>query len=247
MEKKPLLEIEDLSVGYGKRTVVSGLDFSVDKGEILSVIGPNGTGKSTILKTLSFELKPVKGHIILDGKDLASYDRKERATRLAVVLTGGRGAELMTCREAVETARYPYTDAFNRFSEKDRKAVDEALELSGAAPHADKMIREVSDGERQRVLLACAIAQEPELIILDEPTSFLDIKGRYEFLKVLEDLCRGKNMAAVMSIHELDLAKRISDKVLCIKNGKGTLYESPQDVFSKESISGLFDVDISLL
>ena len=238
-----LLRTEALSVGYGKKTVVADIALRAEAGKILCLIGPNGAGKSTLLRTLLRELPPTAGAVFLDGKDLAAYSERDLATRRAAVLTGRPEPELMRCREVVEAGRYPYTGRLGILSEGDRAVVRESMERVGVLPLAEEEFSRVSDGQRQRVLLARALCQEPKLLLLDEPTSFLDLRHRLDFLQLLRDLVRAKQIAVVMSLHELELAQRFSDTLLCLRDGKIDRQGTPEEVFTDGAIEALYGME----
>ena len=239
---KTIISADRLSVGYGRKVIVDGIEFEVKQGEILTLIGPNGAGKSTVLKTIAGYLKRLDGTVMVGNRDMLEFSEKEMAKRLSVVLTERISPELMTCREVVETGRYPYTGSFGLLTEKDRAVAENAIEKVSMQDYADVDFSSVSDGQRQRVMLARAICQEPEILILDEPTSYLDIHHKIQFLEILRSLAKEKHMAVILSMHELDFAEKISDYVICIKGGKITLSGTPDKVFTAENIMGLYDI-----
>jgi len=238
-----ILSCKGLSAGYGKKVVVSGLDIEVCKGEILTMIGPNGAGKTTVLKTIAAQLPAIDGGVELNGRNISSMSGQEIAETLSVCFTERIMAEKMTCRDIVSTGRYPYTGRLGILSGDDRRIVQEAMELTGTAYLSDTDIRCISDGQRQAVMLARAVAQEPEVLILDEPTSFLDINNKLKLLNLLKELVRSRDIAVVQTLHELDLAQRYSDKILCIKDNKADLIGTPEEIFCGGYISGLFELD----
>ncbi|MFR5373831.1 MAG: ABC transporter ATP-binding protein [Faecalibacterium prausnitzii] len=183
---------EDLAIGYGKTPLMEHIGLGVGKGTILTLIGPNGAGKSTLLKTLAAAAGPQGGAVLLDGKNLADYSGPERARKMALMVPHTRRTELTTCFEMASAGRYPYTGRLGVLSAEDKRQVHAALALVGAEALAGRDFNRISDGQRQRVLLARAICQQPELILLDEPTSFLDIKGKAELLAILKSLARGQ-------------------------------------------------------
>lgn len=239
---KTLISTDRLSVGYGKKVIVNGIEFEVKQGEILTLIGPNGAGKSTVLKTIAGYLKRLDGTVMVGNRDMLEFSEKEMAKKLSVVLTERIRPELMTCREVVETGRYPYTGSFGILSEKDKEIVGNAIETVSIQGYADADFSSVSDGQRQRVMLARAICQEPEILILDEPTSYLDIHHKIQFLELLRSLARERQIAVILSMHELDFAEKISDFVLCIKDGKISLSGTPHKIFTAENIMSLYDI-----
>lgn len=244
--KNEVISADGLSVGYEKNTVVSGINFEVRQGEILTLIGPNGAGKSTVLKTLAGYLERLGGRIIIAGRDTLKISDGEMSQRLSVLLTERIRPDLMTCREVVETGRYPYTGRFGILAERDKKAVREAMEAVEISGLADVYFSELSDGQKQRVMLARAICQEPEALILDEPASYLDIRHKIIFFEILRRLVSERKIAVVMSMHELDFAEKISDQVLCVKDGKIIRAGSPAEIFTEENIREIYDIPQNL-
>lgn len=239
----PKLELDSVSVGYGKRILISDIAMSLQKGEIVTLIGPNGGGKSTILKSITKHLALMAGTVYLDGRDMSGMNGKDLAMKMAVVLTERIRPEMMSCRELVAAGRYPYTGSFGRLASHDREIVQKSLELVNALDIADKEITEISDGQRQRIMLARAICQEPEIIVLDEPTSFLDIRHKIELLEILRTMAKERQIAVVMSLHEIDLAERISDRIVCVKGDRIAAYGTPGEIFSDEMVRKLYEID----
>lgn len=240
--RSSLLSADSLSVGYGKKVVVSGVDITVNPGEIITLIGPNGSGKSTVLKSISAQLDLIGGKVILNGKDISAIKERDIAKQLSVMLTDRPDPELMTCREVVESGRYPYTNMLGVLSPDDRKTVSDAMKLTETTELSEKSFSSISDGQRQRIMLARSVCQQPDVLILDEPTSFLDIKHKLELLDILKKLVREKNTGVVMSLHELDLAMKISDKVICIKNNRVDRTGDVSTIFRAEYIEELYEV-----
>ena len=234
------LYTKGLTVGYDGVPLIRNIEFCLEKGEILTLIGPNGAGKTTILKSLIRQLKPLGGVICLDGQEIASMSGRELSMKLSVVLTDRVRPELMTCEDVVATGRYPYTGRFGVLSEEDRRIVRETMELVHIAELSDRDFMQTSDGQKQRIMLARAICQEPDIIVLDEPTSFLDMRYKLEFLSILQKMSRSRNLSVVMSLHELDLAGRISDKIACVKGDRVERFGTPEEIFSKGYIQELY-------
>lgn len=231
---------EGVSVGYQGKPVIEEISFGIKRGEILTLIGPNGAGKSTILKSIARQLHLIAGTAYIGKRDLHQIGKDRLAEELAVVFTERIHAEMMTCEDVVAAGRYPYTGKFGRLSQEDYRAVREAMRLVQTDEIRHRDFHKVSDGQRQRVLLARAIAQEPDMILLDEPTSYLDVKYKLEFLSVLQQMAREKCLSVIMSLHELDLAERISDKVMCVGEGYVDRFGTPEEVFSPGYIGKLF-------
>ncbi|MGN0352661.1 MAG: ABC transporter ATP-binding protein [Roseburia sp.] len=235
---------EKLSVGYQKKPLIENIEIGLEKGEILTLIGPNGAGKSTVLKSIARQLALIGGTVYLGEKSVVGMSGTELAQNMAVVLTEKMHSEMMTCEDVVATGRYPYTGQFGILSDTDRKAVKEAMELVHVTAIKDQDFAHVSDGQRQRVMLARAICQEPEIIILDEPTSYLDVKYKLEFLSLLQELRRKKKLTVIMSLHELEFAARVSDKILCINGACVDRFGRPEEILEQGYISRLFDISV---
>ncbi|MGN0158392.1 MAG: ABC transporter ATP-binding protein [Brotaphodocola sp.] len=233
---------ENMCVGYDREPLIRNMEIRLKKGEILTLIGPNGAGKSTILKSIARQLKLIDGVIFLDKRKLSEFSGKELSQTMSVVLTEKIHTEMMTCEDVVATGRYPYTGRFGILSKTDEQIVKEAMELVHVMEIRDQDFTRISDGQRQRVMLARAICQEPEIIILDEPTSHLDIKYKLEFLTILQEMRRKKGLTVIMSLHELELAERISDKVLCIHGEQPERFGTPEEVFDADYIARLFSI-----
>ncbi len=212
----------------------------------MTLIGPNGSGKSTILRTICGHLRAHAGTVMIEGRNDSALTPNERARKMAVLLTDRLRPDRMTCREVVETGRYPYTGRFGLLSDTDRRAVEEAVGLVEMRDFADRDFTEVSDGQRQRVMLARAICQEPRVLILDEPTSFLDVYHKIAFLEILRRLTREKKPAVLMSMHELDMAEKISDYVMCVREGEIFRSGRPEEIFRPEVICELFGLSREL-
>ena len=236
------LYTEALTVGYHGVPLISDISLSLKKGEIMTLIGPNGGGKTTILKTITRHLASIKGAVYLDNENMSSLRGKEIATKLAVVLTERVRPDLTTCYELVAAGRYPYTGSFGLLTDHDREIIENALMRVHALDIADKDISEISDGQRQRVLLARALCQEPEVIVLDEPTAFLDIRHKIELLEILSDMAKKQGIGVVMSLHEIDLAQKISDKIVCVKGDRIAAYGTPEEIFSGDTVAGLYEI-----
>ncbi len=237
---KPYLELRDLTVGYGGKPLLSHISFSLQKGEIMTLVGPNGAGKSTVLKTVTRRLPALSGKILLDGTELRALSGRSVATKMAAVLTDRIRPELATCFDIVSAGRYPYTGSFGLLTKRDREIVADALRRVSITDIADRDFNSVSDGQRQRVLLARAIAQEPEIVVLDEPTSFLDIRHKIGLLEILRDMARTRGVAVLMSLHEIDLASKVSDRIVCVGHGGIAAQGRPEDVFSDGSVRALY-------
>ena len=237
MEK--FLTLNRLSVGYPGRTVLQNIDLSVDRGEILSVIGPNGAGKSTLLKSISGQLPLLGGSVVMQGEDLSRLPAAERARRIAVVLTEHIRPQYMTCREVVCAGRYPYTGRMGILRPEDEDAVDRAMERLKVTDLSARDFNAISDGQKQRVLVARAVAQETPLLILDEPTSYLDIRYRAELMEILRGLSR-EGRTILMSMHEIETALDVSDRLLCVEESGGVFSGKADELLAQDRIRDLF-------
>lgn len=240
---------EELSAGYGTagkyaEPVVSGVNIKIARGQIVCLIGPNGSGKTTTLRTVTGQLRKLAGRMSVCGRPLSDMTSKERAKYISVVLTEKISPELMTCRDIVSMGRYPYTGCMGLLRSEDRAKVDEALEMVNASDIADRQFTHMSDGQCQRIMLARAICQESSLIVLDEPTSFLDIRYKLEILTVLKKLARERGTGILMSVHELELAQAVADYVICFKDGGIFAEGTSGEIFNDKLISELYDLDM---
>jgi iron complex transport system ATP-binding protein len=211
------LRTVDVTIGYRSKRVscpvLEHLDLHVAAGEVVCLIGPNGIGKSTLLRTMAAMQPPLSGAIEVDGRDVRQLGRLELARRLGIVLTDRPMVGALPARRVVEIGRYPYSGWFGTLGAGDRRVVDWAIDAVGARHLADRDFSLLSDGERQRILIARALAQEPVVMLLDEPTAFLDVPSRVDVMRLLRQLARDQGVAVVMSTHEVELAMRTADTV----------------------------------
>lgn len=239
-----MLKFENASVGYGQRVIIDDIDLDVKQGEIVTLIGPNGSGKSTILKTITKQLKLVSGNIFVADKNVFEIKDKELAKLVSMVMTERLNTELMTCREVVATGRYPYTNNMGILTPKDWEIVDSAIARVDAEEVTASDFMKISDGQKQRIMLARALCQEPQLMILDEPTSYLDLKYKLSLITTIKELSRKDKITIFMSLHELELAKAVSDRVICVKDNKIDRIGTSKEIFEGDYISKLFGVDL---
>ncbi len=242
-KRESYIKLDHLSVGYNHKPLIEDICLDIQKGDIVTLIGPNGAGKSTILKTLTRQLAMVKGKVTLDANNLGAMSYKELAKKMSIVMTERMKPDMMTCQDIVATGRYPYTGRMGVLTAEDEAKVDEALEAVNAREISNRDFNAISDGQRQRVLLARAICQEPEVIILDEPTSFLDIHYKLELLSILRRMAKEKDITVVMTLHEIDLAQKISDKIVCVHGDRILDFGRPEEIFKEDKIKELYDID----
>ena len=227
--------MDNLSVGYDKKALIHDICIGIKKGEIVTLIGPNGSGKSTILKSITRQLQIIGGKVYFDDRNLNSFSYKELSTRMAVVLTERMRPELMTCHDIVATGRYPYTGRLGILSREDEEKVEEAMKAVHAESLGSRDFNNISDGQRQRVLLARAICQEPDIII--------DIKHKLDLLSILRDMAKKKQITVIMSLHEIDLAQKIADKIICVKGDTISHFGKPEDIFEENMIKELYEIN----
>ena len=240
MSENFLCAAQGLAIGYGKTLLLQNITLGVQPGQILALIGPNGAGKSTLLKTLAGQLDAMGGAVLLCGTALAQTPPAARARKMALMAPHTRRTELTTCFEFASAGRYPYTGRLGILSAEDQQQVHKALQLVGAEHLAQRDFNRISDGQRQRILLARALCQQPRVILLDEPTSFLDIKGKIELLTILKNLAHEQGLAVVLSLHELELAQKIADTVVCVAPTGVSGVLAPAEAFRAENICALY-------
>ena len=234
------LETKDLAVGYHGKPLIEKIPLHVQRGRIVTLIGPNGSGKSTILKTIIGQLPKVSGTVYLDGKTMQERSRNEIARRMAILMTARMEPELMTCRDVVGTGRYPYTGKLGILSPEDKAIVQQSLAQVGGLDFADRPFANISDGQRQRILLARALCQEPEVLVLDEPTSFLDIQFKMDLLSVIRRIAKQREIGVILSMHELEFVPAAADRVACIGGGRVACVGTPEEVITGRNLEQLF-------
>lgn len=241
------LSTRDLDIGYGNGTKVTaiakGLNLDLRPGEFVCLLGPNGAGKSTLIRTLSGMQAPLSGQIHFQGKPFQDIAPRHRARMVSVVLTDTHPAGLMDAYTLVSLGRHPYSGWFGSLSKQDRNKIDWAIEAVGAQALAQRQVSELSDGERQKVSIARALAQESKVMLLDEPTAFLDLPRRVELMTLLRDLAHQENLALMLSTHDLDLALRFADK-LWVLSPEGALIQGyPEAIALSDEFAEVFRSD----
>ncbi len=240
---KPALEGKNLSIGYHNQPLATGLSLELFPGELVCLLGPNGAGKTTLLKTLSGLIPPLAGELSLLGQPLASVSLAQRAKQLALVLTERPLTGFLTVKDLTALGRHPYTGALGQLSEHDWAQVARALKQAEVAELADQQVSQLSDGQRQRTLIARALAQEPAVLALDEPTAFLDMPHRLGLMALLRKLASEQNRALLLSTHELDMALKSADR-LWLMGAKGAFYQgAPEDLGSQGKLTTVFGLN----
>ncbi|MBP5229176.1 MAG: ABC transporter ATP-binding protein [Bacteroidales bacterium] len=244
MENRATIQLKNLSIGYrnksGVKEVTTNINASLNSGELTCLIGPNGTGKSTLLKTLCAFLPKLGGEIIIDGNPLESYSDKEFSKKIGVVLTHRPQIQNMTVEELVSLGRSPYTGFWGKLEKEDREIISNAITQIGIEPLKERMIQTLSDGERQKVMIAKAIAQQTPIICLDEPTAFLDFPSKIETMQLLKRLCRESKKTIFLSTHDLELTLQIADRIWLMQ--KGSLFVgTPKELAESGNLSAFIE------
>ncbi|HAT1330389.1 TPA: ABC transporter ATP-binding protein [Corynebacterium striatum] len=243
MHKPAQLTAKDISLGYGERDIITGLSVDIAPGKVTSIVGPNGCGKSTLLRSLSRLLKPTGGEIFLDGKAISEIPTKQLAASLGLLPQSPIAPDGIVVTDLVGRGRTPHQGLLGRWSQEDYDIVQESMEMTGVAELAERSIDERSGGQRQRVWIAMALAQRTDILLLDEPTTYLDIKHQLEVLDLLVELNETHGTTIAMVIHDLNLAARYSDELIAVSNGNVYAQGSPQDVMTQQTVKDVFGVD----
>lgn len=240
---KPIIHIKNLSVGYQngteKNMVITNLNTTVMPGELIGVIGQNGIGKSTLLRTITRLQEPISGQVLIHEKDISEYHRATFSQKVSFVSTEIIKLNHCTVRELVAFGRSPYTNWFGKISHDDDVIIDEAIEMVGLSALASRNINQISDGERQRVMIARTLAQDTDIIVLDEPTAFLDLPNKFEVVHLLSELTRKKGKTILFSSHDLTIAMKEADRLWLILPDK-FIEGSPEDLVLQHKISDIF-------
>jgi iron complex transport system ATP-binding protein len=235
-----VLQTRDLAVGYGSTKLAQHLNLALHQGELVALLGPNGAGKTTLLRTLSGMQSPLAGEVLIAGKDVSRLQARELAQHLSIVLTDRPPLGMMTGYELVALGRHPHTDWSGRLREQDRERVDWAVDAVGATPFAARAMTELSDGQRQKLMIARALAQETPLLLLDEPTAFLDLPRRVELMRLLRDCARDLHRAVLLSTHDLDLALRTADRLWLFSEAGEVHDGAPEDLILSGAFAKIF-------
>jgi len=241
-----MLSIQDVTIQYEARTVLRHISLDVQPGEVLALIGPNGVGKSTLIHAFSGNLKPIGGHILIDGRDLQQLPIAQRARSIAVVPQAVRLPESFTVFDTVLMGRTPYLGWLGREGEKDRSAVWAALDRTCTRDLADRPIGELSGGEQQRVMIARALAQSTRILLLDEPTAHLDLKHQAGVLSLVCDLAHYEGYAVLIALHDLNLAAQYADRVALLSNGTVAAIGTPDEVLTEVNLSPAYGLRITV-
>ncbi|AIY85076.1 MULTISPECIES: ABC transporter ATP-binding protein [Clostridium] len=241
------IRTKDLNISYGNLDIVKDLNLEIPKGKITTIIGANGCGKSTILKTLARIIKPKSGSIYINDKELNSQDSKELAKAMAVLPQSPQAPSGLTVEELISYGRFPHQKGFGKLKDEDKDIINWALEKTRILEFRDRPIEALSGGQRQRAWIAMALAQETDILLLDEPTTYLDLAHQLEVLKLLEELNKKEGRTIVMVIHELNNAARFADHMIGVKKGKIVCQGTAHEVMTKENLREIFNIDAEIV
>lgn len=241
------LETTGLSIAYEDRLIVEDLNIQIPQGRITALVGANGSGKSTILKTMARLMQPKAGHVLLDGKSIHKQSTREVAKQLAILPQNPTAPEGLTVTELVSYGRFPYQKGFGSLKEEDKKMIEWAIDATGLNEFHDRPIEQLSGGQRQRAWIAMALAQDTDILFLDEPTTFLDMAHQLEVLQLLEELNISSQRTIVMVVHDLNHATRYAHHMIAIKQGKAAAVGSPQEVMTTEVMREVFGIEADII
>lgn len=247
MMKNPALYTKQITLKYGERVIINNLTLDISKPEIVTIIGPNGSGKSTLLKALCRLLEPAAGTVYLDSKDINKMSTEEVARTVAVMAQSAAAPSGTTVEELVCYGRLPYRKFFDGLSGEDRMAIEEAIEFTELGLLRNRLVHTLSGGERQRAWLAMALAQKPQILLLDEPTTYLDVHHQLELMELVVRLHEEMGLTVIMVLHDLNHAVRYSERLIALKQGKIMADGATGDVFVKPIIENLYDVQAVIM
>ncbi|HCM88497.1 MULTISPECIES: ABC transporter ATP-binding protein [Vagococcus] len=241
------IETKKLTIAYDDQVIVDSLDLVIPKGKVTSIIGPNGCGKSTILKTIGRILKKKSGMVYLDGEDISKASTKEIAQKMAILPQSPTAPSGLTVQELVSYGRFPHQKGFGKLDTEDKKLIEWAIDVTKLTHFKNREIDSLSGGQRQRVWIAMALAQQTELILLDEPTTYLDMAHQLEILELLDNLNKNQGCTIVMVLHDLNLASRFSDYLVAVNQGEIRAVGSAKEVITKEVLRNVFQINATIV
>jgi iron complex transport system ATP-binding protein len=237
-----VLRTEDLHIGYKDKAILPPINVSLKEGNLIALIGPNGAGKSTLFKTLTAHIKPIKGSIELFGKELTNYSSKEKARLIGLVLTERPDDMFLKVYDVVASCRCPYTDFFGKIGKEDEKIIQESLDIVGINKLKDRYFNTLSDGEKQKVMIAKTLAQNTPIIFMDEPTAFIDYPSKIELFSLMKMLTKERNKTIIFSSHDLELLLRYTDDIWLISKGKQLISAKKDDLIGNEILKEYFNL-----
>ncbi|HLR01646.1 MAG TPA: ABC transporter ATP-binding protein [Virgibacillus sp.] len=235
-----MFTVDSISIKYDQKNIVENVTFSVEKGEVISIIGPNGSGKSTLLKAISGTLPYHKGSVNLDGQSLKKMKSKQIARKMCMLSQRNQAPSDMKVRDLITYGRLPHKRWFQSYNDHDRAIVDWALEKTYLTEFQDRLIDSLSGGESQRAWIAMALAQQPEVLLLDEPTTYLDISHQHEVLELIQELNQQMDMTVLMVLHDLNQASFYSNRVIVIRSGTKDMIGTPKEVMTEDMIRRVY-------
>ncbi len=241
------LDVQSISAGYGKKLVIDGVGFTVSPGSIVTLLGPNGCGKSTLLKVIGRVLKPCNGCVLLDGKSVRDYSTGELAKKLATLPQLHHASGELTVEELVAYGRFPHRKAGGFTSAHDRDVVSEAIEKTRLQELRKRKMGTLSGGERQRAWIAMTLAQEPDVLLLDEPTTYLDVCCQYEIIELVKELKTNSSITVVMVLHDLNLASHCSDQLVMMKDSKVRYAGNPSELIKPDILQDIFEIKAEII
>ncbi len=241
-----MLEVQNISINYGAREIVTDISFNLRRGAMLAIVGANGAGKTTLLKSLNGNLPPSRGEILLDGKPLKNYSRREIARKIAVIAQENETKFPVTVSDFVLAGRFAHGGTFGWETPQDLQIARDCLEICDLTNYENRLMNQLSGGERQRVILARALATEAKILLLDEPTTNLDLSHQALLLRVVRERCRNSEYSAIIITHDLNLAAEFADEILLLKNGEILAHGAPETVLTRENLIKVFAVEVLL-
>ncbi|MDM5186895.1 ABC transporter ATP-binding protein [Bacillus sp. DX4.1] len=242
-----IIKVEQLETGYEKNTIYKDLTLELPKGKITTIIGPNGCGKSTLLKTIGRMLKPTKGQVYLDGKDMQKIHTRDISKKLSVLSQNPVAPYELQVEELIAYGRYPHRKGFYSLTTEDKEMIEWALEKTGLLQYRSREIGSLSGGQRQKVWLALALAQDTDVLLLDEPTTFLDLCHQIEILNTISELNLEAHRTIVMVLHDINHAARFSDHMIAMKDGKVVAEGTPSLIMKEDVLRELFQIDARII
>ena len=243
----PRLKGKALHAGYDARQVLNGVDIAIAEGKLTVLLGPNGSGKSTLLKTLARTLLPSSGHVYLDGKDIHRSNTREVAKRLGILPQGPVAPEGLSVRQLVGMGRFPHQGLWQKDAQQDANAIREAMAFTNVTEFAERSVDALSGGQRQRCWIAMVLAQQTDLILLDEPTTFLDLKVQVDLLELLSSLAHEHGRTLLLVLHDLNLAAAYADHLVMMCDGQIVTSGAPTEVFTAANLKRVFDLDAHVI
>lgn len=241
------IKTEQLCIAYDKTVVVENLNVEIPTGKITALVGANGSGKSTILRTIARLLSPQSGQVLLDGKSIQTQSVKDVSKKLAFLPQNPAAPEGLTVFDLVSFGRFPHKTGFKNITDEDREIIAWAMKTTNTLELESRLVDELSGGQRQRVWIAMALAQQTEILFLDEPTTFLDMSHQLDVLELLKKLNEEQHRTIVMVVHDLNQATRYAHNIIAIRHGKPMCVGTPKDIMNKEMLKDIFSIDAEIL